>query len=189
MKKYTRYHLQLLLFLLSTISVFLSSIAFASCGGLDITLRKYHYEARTIIDEFEDCSIGSYHLIIKTPAGTVSHFTVQRDGWLQQMWVEPLDQSKQPAVILWLQNAGSGSYGALNVYVPSVKNVNVYTRTKIAPLPSTVKGYQGHDQYTVTDGSIYLSFPRYKPNDSSHCPSDGQALFKYDFKNKKWIEQ
>jgi hypothetical protein len=189
MKSYKSYYLLLLSVLLNMISIFLPSVVFARCHGLDLTIRQHLYEARAIIDESEDCSIGSYHLIIKTPDGKVSRFTAQREGWLQQMWFEPLNKNKQPSVILWLQSTGSGSYGKLDVYVPSVNSNNLYVRTKIAPLPPTVKDYQGHDQYTVTDGVLYLSFPRYKPNDPNYCSSDGQALFKYDFQNKKWVEQ
>lgn len=189
MESCEKYYLLFLSVLVSFINVFLANVAFARCGGLDLTIHKHHYEARAIIDQSEDCSIGTYHLIIKTPGRKVSYFTVQREGWLRQMWFEPLNKSQQPSVILWLQNVGSGSYGKLNVYIPSIKHADLYVRTKITSLPLTVKGYQGHDRYTVAEGSLYLSFPRYRPHDPNCCPSDGQALFKYDFQNKKWIEQ
>jgi len=191
MKNEKKYRSLLLSVLLSMLSIFLPHMAFADagCGGFDLTIKKYHYEARVLIDESEACGIGNYHLIIKTPGGRVSHFTAQRDGFIQQVWLEPLGKSKQPAVILWVQNVGSGSYGELNVYVPSVPNPNNYVRDKIAPLPSTVKGYGGHEQYMVTDGDIYLIYPRYKPNDPMCCPSDGQAIFRYNFQKKQWIEQ
>ncbi len=189
MKNKKRYYLLLVSAVLSIIGIFSAGMAFAGCNGLDWTIRKYHYEARVIINESEECSIGRYHLIIKTPGGKISNFTSQRDGWIQRIWLEPLGKTTTPSVIVWLQNVGSGSYGIVNVYTPASGQANTYTLLKMASLPSTVKGYEGHDEYTVTDGTIYRAFPRYKSTDPNGCPSGGQALFKYDLQNNQWIEQ
>ena len=182
----------------STLIAILPNLALATgCGGLDQTIRKYHYEAQVTVKDSEDCSIGHYQLTIKTPNGSVFRFNDERDGVIKQMWVEPLNGSgsKQPSIILLLRSVGSGNYADIKVYMPD-KN-NRYVLKSIARLPSDVKGYEGDDDYFVAGGIIYRSFPCYKPKgsramrvkDTASCPNGGVDSFKYDFKRNQWIRE
>ncbi|SNC64464.1 hypothetical protein SAMN06265337_1085 [Hymenobacter gelipurpurascens] len=101
------------------------------------------------------------------------------DGEVQDAALIPPASGSAPAeLIVFVQGAGSGSYG--QVYGFSLLG-NLLQR--LPPLPELVgpasKGYQGHDTFRVVGHEVWRTFPIYAPADANCCPSGGQRTVRY----------
>lgn len=175
------------LFLVSNVFAAIPDEKHKDCStGLRMAVEQQHYQVIINVKANESCSLGYYTLSITTPDKKQQALTVERDGTIMAVWVEPLNHSKRPSIIIWTQSAGSGASGKLDVY--SADKNNKFALKKLAPTDKLVAGYMEHENYTVKNGTIYLSFPIYKKTDPNCCPTGGQAKFKYDFQNNQWIK-
>ncbi|TGD80628.1 hypothetical protein [Hymenobacter wooponensis] len=105
------------------------------------------------------------------------------DGEVQQASLLPAASSTAPSnLLVFVQSAGSGSYGQLYGYVP-----NGQTLQRLPVLPeltgSASQGYQGHDTFQVLGQEIVRTFPVYAPADANCCPTGGQRTVRYTLAN------
>jgi hypothetical protein len=101
------------------------------------------------------------------------------DGEVQQAALLPAaTASAQSSLLVFVQSAGSGSYGQLYGYVP-----NDQTLQRLPDLPELAgpasQGYQGHDTFQVLSQEIVRTFPIYAPADANCCPTGGQRTIRY----------
>ena len=134
----------------------------------------------------EPLSIGSYSLSIyrNNRDAFVSGLTGSRNGSIAGLWLDDLDDDDRPEAIVWIRNAGSGGYGELHVY--TLENASLEPILLPEPDFKLITGYRGRDTFSLEDGYLYRSFPRFTANDSMAEPTGGTIRLKLDFKNRRW---
>jgi len=114
------------------------------------------------------------------------HQTV--DGTVVGTEVADLNGNGKPEIFVYVQSAGSGSYGELVAYAVDKSN-------RLSPIAmqelsgALAQGYMGHDEYQVVEGCLTRRFPIYKPGDSNAKPTGGLRQICYKLKNGEasWI--
>ena len=95
--------------------------------------------------------------------------------------VADLNGNGLPEIYVFVQGAGSGSYGELVAYA-------VMKGSELSPITlpeltgANAQGYQGHDQFQVVESCLARRFPIYKPGDSNAKASGGQRQICYKLK-------
>lgn len=83
-----------------------------------------------------------------------------------------------PELFVFVQSAGSGSYGTVHAWSASpgrtLSPINVPELSG-----ANAKGYMGHDSFDVVEGTLVRSFPVYRPGDSNARPSGGSRQIDY----------
>lgn len=100
------------------------------------------------------------------------------DGEVQDAALLALPNANASALLVFVQGAGSGSYGLLYGYT-----LTGQTLKRLPDLPEltgpAAKGYQGHDTFRVIGKEVLRSFPIYAPADANCCPTGGQRTVHY----------
>lgn len=126
---------------------------------------------------------GSLNKLTITPTGLEGEnkpIVVEVDGSVTGAEVEDLDANGFPEIYVYVTSAGSGSYGSLVAYAANQKK----SLTEIL-LPDlgedrvNSKGYMGHDQFAVGEGSLLRRFPLYKAGDSNANPTGKTRQLQY----------
>ena len=126
---------------------------------------------------------GSLNKLTITPTGLEGEnkpIVVEVDGSVTGAEVEDLDANGFPEIYVYVTSAGSGSYGSLVAYAANQKK----SLTEIF-LPDlgedrvNSKGYMGHDQFAVGEGSLLRRFPLYKAGDSNANPTGKTRQLQY----------
>jgi hypothetical protein len=87
--------------------------------------------------------------------------------------IADLNSNGTPEIYVFVQGAGSGSYGELVAYA-------VIKSSDLSPIylheltGSTAHGYRGHDQFEVVEGCLVRRFPIYKPGDTNAKATGGE---------------
>ena len=119
---------------------------------------------------------------------TFKPITQTVDGQVVGAEVADLNSNSLPEIYVYVQSAGSGSYGQLVAY--SVINSNQLSPISLQELTGTpAKGYQGHDTFSVVEGCLVRRFPIYKPTDSNAKATGGLRQICYKLYNGEasWI--
>ncbi|MEB3361784.1 MAG: PliI family lysozyme inhibitor of I-type lysozyme [Synechococcaceae cyanobacterium] len=129
-------------------------------------------------------------LTITTRGGKrpIKPITQTVDGQVVGAEVADLNSNSQPEIYVYVQSAGSGSYGQLVAYT-------VTTGNELSPIylqeltGAPTQGYQGHDEFSVVEGCLVRRFPIYKPSDSNAKATGGLRQICYKLKNGEasWI--
>ncbi len=119
-----------------------------------------------------------------TPAGlSVDNSPIVKkevDGTVTGAEIGDLDKDGFPEIYVYINSAGSGSYGSLVAYA-SDHNRSL-SEIYLPPLEDDAgnsKGYLGHDQFAVVNGKLARRFPLYKKNDSNANPTGGMRELLY----------
>ena len=102
--------------------------------------------------------------------------------------VADLNSNSLPEIYVYVQSAGSGSYGELVAYsVISGNQLSPIVLQELTGAPA--KGYQGHDEFSVVEGCLVRRFPIYKPGDSNAKATGGLRQICYKLRNGEasWI--
>lgn len=102
--------------------------------------------------------------------------------------VADLNGNGLPEIYVFVQGAGSGSYGELVAYA-AIKG------SELSPIHlqelsgAAAQGYQGHDQFRVVESCLVRRFPIYKPGDSNAKATGGLRQICYKLKSGEagWI--
>jgi hypothetical protein len=95
--------------------------------------------------------------------------------------VADLNGNGLPEVYVFVEGAGSGSYGELVAYA-------VMKGSDLSPifLPelsgAAAEGYRGHDQFAIVEGCLLRRFPIYKANDTNAKATGGERQICYKLK-------
>lgn len=116
-----------------------------------------------------------------TPSGLKNSndpVTVEIEGELTKTILEDLNGDNIPELFLIATGAGSGSYGEVKVF--STNGGKSLTDIVIdEPKIEDMKGYMGHDEFEVVEGTFIRRFPVYKPEDSNAKPTGGWRQIQY----------
>jgi hypothetical protein len=126
---------------------------------------------------------GSINLVTvraETPEGKLGPIEVEADGTITNVEVEDLNADGYPEIYVYVNSAGSGSYGSLIAYA-SNRNRSL-SEIYLPPLeddPDASRGYMGHDTFAVGEGALLRRFPVYREGDTSAEPSGGTRQVQY----------
>jgi len=102
--------------------------------------------------------------------------------------VADLNGNGLPEIYVFVQGAGSGSYGELVAYA-AMKGTDLSPITLPELSGATAQGYQGHDHFEVVEGCLVRRFPIYKASDSNAKATGGLRQICYKLQNGEasWI--
>jgi len=98
-----------------------------------------------------------------------------------------LNGNGTPEIYVFVQGAGSGSYGELVAYaVMGSELSSIYLQELTGP---NAQGYLGHDQFEVVEGCLVRRFPIYKPGDTNAKATGGKRHICYGLQQGEasWI--
>ena len=129
---------------------------------------------------------GSLNKLTITPTGLEGEnkpIVVEVDGSVTGAEVEDLDANGFPEIYVYVTSAGSGSYGSLVAYAANQKkSLTEIFLPDLGEDKVNSKGYMGHDQFAVGEGSFLRRFPIYKAGDSNAKPSGKTRQLQYKLK-------
>lgn len=134
---------------------------------------------------------GSQQQLTITPKGgkrSIKPISQTVEGRVVGAEVADLNSNSLPEIYVYVQSAGSGSYGQLVAY--SVVNGDQLSPIDLPELTGApAKGYQGHDEFSVVEGCLVRRFPIYKPADSNARATGGLRQICYKLRNGEagWI--
>lgn len=126
---------------------------------------------------------GSINRLRIVPAGLEidnSPIEVEVDGTVTGAEVADLNVDRSPEVYVYVQSAGSGSYGSLVAYSANrKKSLSEIHLPSVADDPKLSKGFHGHDAMAVVESTFVQRFPVYKDGDSNSKPTGGTRQLQY----------
>jgi len=129
---------------------------------------------------------GSINKLTITPSGLEGEnkpIVVEVDGSVTGAEVEDLDANGFPEIYVYVSSAGSGSYGSLVAYAANkMKSLTEIFLPDLGEDKVNSKGYMGHDQFAVGEGSLLRRFPIYKAGDSNAKPTGKTRQLQYKLK-------
>ena len=126
---------------------------------------------------------GSLNQLTITPSGLeiVNEVIKQEiDGSVTGAEVADINGDGSPEIYVYVNSAGSGSYGSLVAY--SANNKKSLSGIYLAPLEDDKEnsvGYMGHDEFTIIENSFARRFPVYNEGDANCCPKGGTRQLEY----------
>jgi len=126
---------------------------------------------------------GSLNQLTITPSGLEIVNDVMKqeiDGSVTGTEVADINNDGSPEVYVYINSAGSGSYGSLVAY--SANNKKSLSEIYLKPLEDDKKnsvGYMGHDEFTIIENSFARRFPVYNEGDANCCPKGGMRQLEY----------
>ena len=126
---------------------------------------------------------GSLNQLTITPSGLeiVNRVIKQEiDGSVTGAEVADINVDGSPEIYVYVNSAGSGSYGSLVAY--SANHKKSLSSIYLPPLEDDKKnsvGYMGHDEFTIIENSFVRRFPVYNEGDANCCPKGGIRQLQY----------
>lgn len=105
------------------------------------------------------------------------------EGTVGMAEVADLNVDGSPEIYVYVNSAGSGSYGSLVAYAANKKKS--LSEIYLPPLQDdakAAKGYLGHDEFRIVEGTLVRRFPVYRDNDSNAKPTGGTRQIQYKLK-------
>ena len=135
---------------------------------------------------------GSQQELTITASGGKKPFAPIRrtvDGRVMGAEVADLNSNGQPEIYVFVQGAGSGSYGELVAY--AVTNGTLLPISLQELSGPMAQGYMGHDAFAVVENCLVRRFPIYKANDANAKATGGTREIVYKLVNAKdgWLFQ
>ena len=128
-------------------------------------------------------SINQLTIIPHGLTGQKEAIAVEIDGTVSGAEIADLDANGFPEVYVYVNSAGSGSYGSLVGY--AVNKGKSLTEIYLPPIADDTKhnkGYMGHDEFAVVEGTFVQRFPIYKNTDTNAAPTGKIRQLQYKLK-------
>lgn len=126
---------------------------------------------------------GSENTLRITPsaAGHASRVIEQQvDGTVVGAEIADLDGNGAPEIYVFVQSAGSGSYGAVVGHaINAGTSTAPITMPELTDDPKASAGYMGRDRFSITRDRLVRQFPIYREGDSNASPSGGTRQVQY----------
>ena len=125
-------------------------------------------------------SINTLHIV---PGGLEidnSEIAREIDGTVTGAEVADLNADGSPEVYVYINSAGSGSYGSLAAY--SANNRKSLSDIYLPPVTENAEasvGYMGHDEFAVVETRLVQRFPIYREGDTNAAPSGDTRQIQY----------
>jgi hypothetical protein len=106
------------------------------------------------------------------------------DGSINNVEVDDVNADGSPELLIYVTSAGSGSYGtAIGFSGNNNKSLSEIAIPSIIDNPKANKGYMGHDEFALVEGTLVQRFPIYKDGDTNSKPTGGTRQIQYKLKN------
>lgn len=142
-----------------------------------------HLELQGFAFDVASTNEGSINQLQITPHGLSDQkdpINVEIDGTVSGAEIADLDANGFPEVYVYVTSAGSGSYGSLVAYaVNKGKSITEIYLPPVADDPKHNKGYMGHDEFAVVEGTFVQRFPIYSEGDTNAQPSGKTRQLQY----------
>jgi hypothetical protein len=129
---------------------------------------------------------GSTNKLTITPSGLEGGnkpIVVEVDGSVTKVEVGDLDANGFPEIYVYVQGAGSGSYGSLVAYAANKKkSLSPVFLPDLTEDKVNSKGYMGHDAFALVEGTFVRRFPLYNEGDSNSKPTGQTRQLQYKLK-------
>ena len=135
----------------------------------------------------EGASMGSYAIYVYDGNDNfIAGLIEPRNGEVHKVWVRE-GKRKTLRLYVWSVSTGSGGYGTLDRYAFGGK---VLKKLENLPTPKKkfLKGYMGHESYSVSDDKVFMQFPVYKQDDTNANPTGGTQCLEFSLRSGKWSE-
>jgi hypothetical protein len=135
-------------------------------------------------------SINQVTVSAETPAGSLESMQAEADGSITSAEVRDLNGDGYPEIYVYINSAGSGSYGSLIAYASNRnKSLSQIYLPPIEDDPSVAQGYMGHDEFAVGEGALLRRFPVYREGDINAKPTGGtrQVQYKLEAGEAGWV--
>jgi len=169
-------------------------------GGLISPVVAYagsSFEKRLVLQGFSfDISAtndGSINQLTVKPSGLSEQqdrLQVEIDGSVTGAEIADLDSNGFPEIYVYVTSAGSGSYGSLVGYaVNNGKSISDIYLPPVSEDRKHNKGYMGHDEFAVVEGTFVQRFPIYKDADTNAQPTGKTRQLQYKLKSGEagWV--
>lgn len=97
--------------------------------------------------------------------------------------IEDLDRDGFPELLIYMQSAGSGTYGNVIGYSPnkgvSLSQIYFPELDKASP---EMNGYMGHDEFAIVESTLVRRFKTYQSNDANAKPTGKMRQIEYKLK-------
>jgi hypothetical protein len=136
---------------------------------------------------------GSGNQLTITPSGLEgdnSAMTQEIQGTVTGAEVADLNADQSPEIYVYVQSAGSGSYGSVVAYGANKrKSLSQVYVPPISENAEAAKGYMGHDEFAVVEGTLVQRFPVYKETDTNANPTGGMRQVQWKLKQGEagWV--
>jgi len=126
---------------------------------------------------------GSLNQLSIIPTGLeISNEVIKKeiDGRVTGAQIADINADGSPEIYVYVNSAGSGSYGTLVAY--SANNKKSLSEIYLAPLENDKKnsvGYMGHDEFMIIENSFSRRFPVYSEGDTNAKPTGGTRKLEY----------
>jgi len=125
-------------------------------------------------------SINQVTVRAETTEVALEPMLAEADGTITSAEVEDLNADGYPEIYVYINSAGSGSYGSLIAYASNRnKSLSPIYLPPIADDPLASQGYMGHDEFAVGEGTLLRRFPIYRENDTNAEPTGGTRQIQY----------
>ena len=141
------------------------------------------YQLQGITFRVSSANNSSLNRLTIQPGGLESGnepISVEIDGAVTAAEIADLDANGSPEIYVYVNSAGSGSYGSLAAY--AVNNGKSLTPIYMSPISDDTKnsiGYMGHDEFSVVESTLVRRFPIYLDGDVNAAPSGGIRQLQY----------
>ena len=157
-------------------------------GGFDSKL-----ELQGISFHITSPNQGSINQLVIVPAGlSIDNSVIQReiDGTVTNAEIADLNVDGSPEIYVYINSAGSGSYGQLIAY--AVNNKKSLSEIYLPPIendPKNSRGYMGHDEFAVVENILGRRFPVYREGDTNAMPTGltRQLQYKLTQGEASWV--
>ena len=161
------------------------AIACAVLASSDLQAAEFNrtFELQGIKFLVQSTNSGSINTVTIKPYGlTIDNAPIasEIEGVVTGVEVADLDSDGSPEIYVYIQSAGSGSYGSLIAYATNHKKTmsQIYLPDLMQDKTASV-GYQGHDEFSVLESRLGRRFPIYRTGDTNSNPTGGLRQIDY----------
>jgi hypothetical protein len=126
---------------------------------------------------------GSLNTLTIKPTGLkIKNDVINReiDGTVTGAEVADLNADGSPELYVYINSAGSGTYGSLVAYSSNNnKSLSEIYLPELSDDPENSKGYMGHDEFTVIEDQLGRRFPLYNEGDTNANPTGKTRQLSY----------
>ncbi len=116
--------------------------------------------------------------------------TQKIDGQVTGAEVADLDVDGSPEIYVYVNSAGSGSYGSLVAYAANRrKSLSQIHLPPVTDNKQAAQGYMGHDEFAVVENTLVRRFPIYRDGDVNARPGGGTRQLQYKLRRGEagWV--
>jgi len=132
------------------------------------------------VESPNNSSINQVHIRADIAGTTLGELQAEADGSISNVEIGDLNADGYPEIYVYINSAGSGSYGSLVAYASNRnKSLSEIYLPSLENNPEVSTGYMGHDKFTVGEGALLRRFPIYRDGDTNAKPTGGIRQIQY----------